>query len=474
MQNPGTEMISLSIYGQLTNSPVVIQNGTLLLAGTVGQSVTMSGGYIDDFPAVPVPNVISGAVKVTGGTATWDSAATTAAAGVTVQNGLFIIGGNLNTPTLTIGTSGSLQLPSFCSINGSLIYTSSNNCTLAGQILDGAAPGPLTMNNRSATLTLTGNAANGNPSTYSGSTTVLAGVLAAGATGALSPNSDVIVSGGTLNVSGYAQSIKSLTLNNSGVLNLGINGNNPALLSIVNPSSTATLAGTINVVATGSQTLGSYALVSGFATATGSFNTGTVPSNYRLGVAGTALDLIHLAGMNVAFDNSSTSGNVHVGSNTIGVNVTNSAPTNSDSASYTVGTSVTSSLNGVSGALAPSGGSAHNTGAYTAVAGPNTVTVTISDAGNNPWTNTSGTTATITQTGYRLAAANAISTPISLGNIHVGGAFGTQAVSISNTATSRRLQRGLDAAFGTRHRLGQRQRRHDQPAGPAGEQQHGA
>ena len=42
----------------------------------------------------------------------------------------------------------------------------------------------------------------------------------------------------------------------------------------------------------------------------------------------------------------------------------------------------------------------------------------------------SGQTVTISGKVYRLAAANTISTPISLGNIHVGSAFGTSALSI--------------------------------------------
>ena len=50
---------------------------------------------------------------------------------------------------------------------------------------------------------------------------------------------------------------------------------------------------------------------------------------------------------------------------------------------------------------------------------------------------------------YRLAAANSITTPISLGNVHVGGTFGTSALSINNTATADGYSEGLDAAFGS-------------------------
>ena len=61
----------------------------------------------------------------------------------------------------------------------------------------------------------------------------------------------------------------------------------------------------------------------------------------------------------------------------------------------------------------------------------------------------SGQTVTISGKVYRLAAANSISTPISLGNIHVGSAFGTSALSIQNTATNDGYSEGLDAGFGS-------------------------
>ena len=61
----------------------------------------------------------------------------------------------------------------------------------------------------------------------------------------------------------------------------------------------------------------------------------------------------------------------------------------------------------------------------------------------------SGQTVTVNGYVYRYAVANTISTPISLGNVHVGGTFGTSALSIQNTATSDGYSEGLDAAFGT-------------------------
>src|SRR5262249_20337226 len=48
---------------------------------------------------------------------------------------------------------------------------------------------------------------------------------------------------------------------------------------------------------------------------------------------------------------------------------------------------------------------------------------------------------------YRLAAANSISTPVSLGNIHAGDTFGTSALTVTNTAASDAFSEKLDASF---------------------------
>ena len=68
----------------------------------------------------------------------------------------------------------------------------------------------------SGTQVLTGS------NTYSGPTTVNAGTLMAAAAGALSPNSDFTINGGTLDATGYAQTVQSLTVGALGALNLSI------------------------------------------------------------------------------------------------------------------------------------------------------------------------------------------------------------------------------------------------------------
>jgi autotransporter-associated beta strand protein len=49
---------------------------------------------------------------------------------------------------------------------------------------------------------------------------------------------------------------------------------------------------------------------------------------------------------------------------------------------------------------------------------------------------------------YRLAAPNSLATPVSLGNIHVGSSFGTQALSVLNAAAADGYSEKLDASFG--------------------------
>lgn len=67
----------------------------------------------------------------------------------------------------------------------------------------------------------------------------------------------------------------------------------------------------------------------------------------------------------------------------------------------------------------------------------------------NNFDNVTEQTLNITGAAYRYAAANTITTPINLGNVHVGGTFGTSALSITNTATNDGYSEKLSAGFGT-------------------------
>jgi hypothetical protein len=76
-------------------------------------------------------------------------------------------------------------------------------------------------------------------------------------------------------------------------------------------------------------------------------------------------------------------------------------------------------------------------------AGINSVSVTGTDSNFG----TDIGTTNFTVTGYNLAAANTITTPVTLTNVHVGGTFGTSALSLTNTAASGSYTEGLDASF---------------------------
>ncbi len=96
-------------------------------------------------------------------------------------------------------------------------------------------------------------------------------------------------------------------------------------------------------------------------------------------------------------------------------------------------------------------GGSTNTGTAGAVSG--TVPVSFTSNGTiDGLTSTSLTGQTINVTGgvFAYAAPNTITTPVALGNVHVGGAFGTTPVSISNAGTGGvNFTEGLDAAPGT-------------------------
>src|SRR5260221_1689975 len=50
---------------------------------------------------------------------------------------------------------------------------------------------------------------------------------------------------------------------------------------------------------------------------------------------------------------------------------------------------------------------------------------------------------------YNLASANTITTPVSLGNVHVGGTFGTSTLSLLNTAAAGAFSEGMRGQLGT-------------------------
>ena len=111
-------------------------------------------------------------------------------------------------------------------------------------------------------------------------------MLSADTANALSPTSAVTVNGGTLDVSGNAQSIQSLSVGSLGTLNLGV-GN---LLSV---SGSAGLAGTLDIIGSNSITSLPYALMTYSGSPTGTFgNVVGLPSTDKLSYGSGTLDIV--------------------------------------------------------------------------------------------------------------------------------------------------------------------------------------
>jgi len=307
------------------------------------------------------------------------------------------------------------------------------------------------------TLTLNQN------NTYSGATTISAGELdVTGSTAAGSAVSVYGTIGGTGTVNGTVHvysggtidagvgaavgtlNTGALTIDSGGTFNVHIQTGSPAASNVdkIVVTGTAVLAGTINF--TGSANQGLYTVLSA-TTLTGTFGTASLPSGYRLDygtLAANTLDLVHLATVGFIADPAYNNINVHPGTQTIGLRVSNTAPTNSDAATYTLAATGVTGLAGNTRNADTGAGYDSNTGTYAAVAGTNTLTVNLTNTGNT-WTNTPGSV-TVTQTGYRLATAAATLTPVTLTNIHVGRSFATKAVSITNSAANDTFSENLD------------------------------
>jgi fibronectin-binding autotransporter adhesin len=203
------------------------------------------------------------------------------------------------TTALTISTYATLDLngvnQAVGSINGGGTVTNTNFSTTAALTAGGdnssqTFAGTISDNSGFVALTKvgTGSMTLIGPDTYSGPTTVNAGVLAAGAQGAFSPNSPFTVNGGTLDATNSAQSISSLTVGSSGALNLYV-GN------LLTSTGSASLAGTLNVLnfSNGAAELMSYGSETGFF----SHVTG-VPAGYALSYTPSQLDLIAVISAN--------------------------------------------------------------------------------------------------------------------------------------------------------------------------------
>ena len=231
-----------------------------------------------------------------------------------------------------------------------------------------------------------------------------------------------------------------------------------------------TLGGTLalNSNVGGTTGPGSYKIATESGVASSSFSSVTgVPANLHANVnTGTSgsvfLDLYRLAAASTITPTTVTLTNIHAGGSFTpsALTVQNTASTDGYSEKLDAGVGGTTGSGVGSGSISLlSAGSTNNTNMTVGIsdntAGAKSGTVTVNLSSDGSGTSGAGTTSltaqTITVSGkvYRLAVANSITTPISLGNVHVGGTFGTSALSINNTATNDGYSEGLDAAFGS-------------------------
>jgi len=183
----------------------------------------------------------------------------------------------------TLQASGSFSIPASANFSvtartGGAIFDPSGNTITVNAAISGS--GGLTQFD-SGTLVLTGNNAYGGPTMIDG------GTLMAGAVNTLSASSDVTVDNyGTLDVSAFPQTVKSLTIGSGGALNISV-GNVLTSLGPVRFNGTLNLSNLGGIVSGGTTELISYLSYSG------SFSSSTrLPAGDSLVYGSGALDIV--------------------------------------------------------------------------------------------------------------------------------------------------------------------------------------
>jgi autotransporter-associated beta strand protein len=159
--------------------------GTLSGGGIVNGKVTLTGNGTIDLAG----GILGSTLAITGGN--WSGAGTVNGA-VTSTNGAFNLTGTLTAPAGLSVSGGTITSNGGTGVlAGNLTYTSTAASTFAGVVENGTNNSSLTVNNASASLTLTG------ANTYTGATTISAGLLQIGngTSGNLSGTGLVTVSG---------------------------------------------------------------------------------------------------------------------------------------------------------------------------------------------------------------------------------------------------------------------------------------
>ena len=187
---------------------------------------------------------------------------------------------DLNGIPQTVASLSGVAGSRVCLGGGTLTVAGSGSTTFAGNISD--AGGASSGTGGSLVMNGPGSLALAGVNNFTGPTIVCGGVLAAGAVNTLSPNSAVVVTGGTLDASSFAETIKSLAIGSLGSLNLGT-GN------LLTSTGTDALSGTLDVLhfSGGSAELMAYSSESGaFGAVTG------LPNGFGLLYKPTQLDVV--------------------------------------------------------------------------------------------------------------------------------------------------------------------------------------
>jgi autotransporter-associated beta strand protein len=360
--------------------------------------------------------------------------------------------------TLDLG-GGSQQVASLSDYTpgsgGSIINSSSaaslltlsptgGSTTFSGMIPGGGSLGMISLvMSGSGTQVLAGN------NSFTGSTTINGGLLKVGAANSLSPNSNVLINGGTLDATAFSQKVQSLTVGSSGSLNLSMG-------SLFTSSNAAKLGGRLNLfgaATAATEELISYPSFSGSFSST-SLNSGSMPKGYSLLYTPRQLDLVLNqfipAGNSLNWSDSSnwTFGTASNGASQPAVlnASTTSAVTVTLDEPVTLGTLVLGNSGSTSAGYSISGSSA-NTLAFNNASHGSTIaltdgshaidapvvladSLTIASGGTNAWTLSFGSASSIAQSGtgsYSLTMNGASGTLILSGSDTYSGGTNVEA-----------------------------------------------
>ena len=417
----GSNALTLAGTGSNPAATVTVTSGS----DTISAPLALSGATVF---AGSGSLTVSGSVLGTGGSLAVSGNGQLNLSGVGSYAGSTMVNGG--TLQLGIGgATGSLSPGSVITDNGALVFSRSNSVTQGTDFSSATISGSGSLT-QAGGGTLVLNAAN----TYTGGTTVSAGVLVAGGVNALSGSSALTVSGGTLDASGFVNSVASLNIGSSGSLNLGL-GNT------LTSSGPAAFNGTLDISGTGS--LGNYRLLT-YSSENGAFAAATgLGSNYGLLYSATELDALHKAQVGTLTVTAVNPTIIVGGETNLIVSLNNSAPSLSDTLILTAsaggngyGLSTTGSL-----AAASSGnftitngfnGTSLSPGSYTAA-----VTLTGTNNALGGLALNSGGTATVAISVLDHSAGSAV---VIAGNgflAHAGATGLSALIMVSNTAGTR-------------------------------------